>query len=151
MFRFTYSHVLVYFHSLPIFFIIEFIFDISFSWRIILFFPGFFLIVINCAWIALLFGMMGARFRDFQQIVTNIMQILFFITPIFWERSFLRHRTYIADLNPLYHFLEVVRGPLLDKPVSMFSYAVTIGLAIVGWIITIIVLRRFRTRVHYWV
>lgn len=151
IYRFIYSHVIVFFHNLPVFFVIAYIFDINMGWHFVMFFPGLFLIVVNCLWISLLFGLLGARFRDLKQIVTNILQVLFFITPIFWERSFLRHRTYIADLNPLYHFLEVVRGPLLGKSVSMLSYGVTAGLAVFGWTIAILFFRRFRMRIHYWI
>ena len=43
---------------------------------------------LNGLWISLLPGMLSTRaFAIFRRIVTNIAQVLFFLTPIFWPLS----------------------------------------------------------------
>jgi lipopolysaccharide transport system permease protein len=51
------------------------------AWTIV---PAILLIMLTAFFAALLLGLLGARFRDVPQIVSNSMQLLFFLTPIFW-------------------------------------------------------------------
>ena len=45
--------------------------------------PGLIILCVNGAWIALVLGMLVARYRDVEQIVGSFLQIAMFITPIF--------------------------------------------------------------------
>ena len=46
--------------------------------------PGLFLVAANCAWITVVLGIVGARYRDIPPLVGNVMQVMMFITPVFW-------------------------------------------------------------------
>lgn len=82
------------------------------------------LILFVTAWGAmLLFGVLGARYRDLQPALTLGMNFMFVLTPVFWDPQLLGPgRPMITHLNPLYHFLEIVRAPLLSRSVAMESY-----------------------------
>lgn len=54
-----------------------------------------------------------ARFRDVPLVVQSAMQVIFFITPIFWMPSAVDHRPLFTQLNPFFHLIELVRAPLL--------------------------------------
>jgi ABC-type polysaccharide/polyol phosphate export permease len=112
---------------------------------------GVLLMVINAAWLSLLVGIASARFRDIPQIVVSIMQFAIFMTPVFWlPDRFSKQHQIILDLNPFYHLLEAVRAPLLGQTVSMHTYAVLVGMAVVGWLLTFALFARTRRRiVHY--
>ena len=73
-------------------------------------------------------GILATRFRDLPPIISNFMQLLFFITPILWDPKMLKEKRFIADLNPFYHLVEVVRAPLLGEAVPWTSYA-TVGIS----------------------
>jgi len=124
----------------------------SLSWLALISIPGLLLLVVNLTWIALIFGVICARYRDLPQIVGSILQVLFYLTPVMWMPSLLPQRAglYLLDLNPAYHLLEIVRSPLLgDLPTTM-NWAVSVTLALIGWSLTLTVYGRYKRRIAYW-
>jgi len=113
---------------------------------------GLVLVVGNLFWMALLLGMLSARFRDIPQLISNILQVAFFLSPVIWSAEMLPPgRRYLADFNPLFHFIEVVRAPLLGESLHMISLVVVTALLIGGSALTFAVFARFRARIPYWV
>ena len=114
--------------------------------------PGVVLVAVNGIWIALLCGMLCLRYRDVTQIITSIIQISMLITPIFWPPESLvgLRRLIFVDMNPLYHMVDMVRGPLLGKIPEMTSYVVVLLITVGGWALTYRVFRHFRKRIAYW-
>jgi lipopolysaccharide transport system permease protein len=112
---------------------------------------GLCLVLGNLFWITLLLALGGSRFRDIPQLTSNIVQLTFFITPILWKSDMLggRHR-FLADFNPIFHFIEVIRAPLLGTPIRPESWLVAAGLLVVGSTMAILVFARLRARVPYW-
>lgn len=112
---------------------------------------GVVLMVVNAAWLSLLVGIASARFRDIPQIVVSVMQFAIFMTPVFWlPDRFSKQHQIVLDLNPFYHLLEAVRAPLLGQSVSLHTYAVLVGMAVGGWLLTFALFARTRRRiVHY--
>ncbi len=111
---------------------------------------GFALVLINLCWIALASGIISARFRDVPQIVTAVVQVAVFITPVFWRPEAIKAHRFVLNGNPFYHMLEVTRRPLLGEPVALHSYLLLIAMAVVGWIFAYVLFARTRRRVvHY--
>ena len=119
----------------------------------LLFVPGLLLVAINAVWVALLLGMVCCRFRDVQQLVTTVLQIAIFVTPIFWSPDLLGGPTKLVfvDLNPLYCFLDITRSPLIGKLPSLTSYLMVFGLTFFGWWAAYLFFSRFRKRIAFWV
>lgn len=132
---------------------------------------GLLLLQINLGWLGLLLSILCARFRDLEQIIANLLQISYFLTPIMWlpERVLGRARlevswlhwdgtnwlweTYQLELlhfNPFYHLLELVRAPLLLQPVDRLHWWVAGWMAVLGWAIAAPVFQRTRSRIVYW-
>lgn len=110
-----------------------------------------FLFAVNAFWIGLLLGMVCARFRDIPLIVANAMQVAFFLTPILWRPDMLGRHGWSVNFNPFYHFLEIMRGPLLGAPANPLSWAIVTGLTIAGFGLTLAAYSRFRPRIAYWI
>ncbi|SMD21449.1 ABC transporter permease [Lentzea albidocapillata] len=129
------------------------------GWEILLAIPGFALLAINGIWIALLFGIVSTRFRDIPPVVHSFINLVFFMTPIVWHAGVLNKvsggdggwRVLIAELNPVYHYLEIVRAPLLGHVVDWHHWAIVGGMTVVGWAVALVALRNWRARVSYWV
>jgi ABC-type polysaccharide/polyol phosphate export permease len=121
-------------------------------WRDVWLFPlGLLLVLGNLCWISLLLAVLSTRFRDIPQLVTNIVQVAFFLSPIIWKASMLGPKNrFVADFNPLYHFIEVIRAPLLGEPIHAISWIVTVSLLVLGSIVAFLVFARLRARVPYW-
>ena len=123
------------------------------SFDILLFIPGFVLLLINLAWMSLILSILCARFRDLTQIVASILQVFFYITPIIWMPSLLPTRTSMMVLEPniFYHLLSITRNPLLNISLEPSNWLVAIGLAIAGSLCSIIFFNLFRNRIAYWI
>jgi ABC-type polysaccharide/polyol phosphate export permease len=91
------------------------------------------------------------RFRDVQQTVASVLQVLVFVTPVFWQVNQLQgKRLIIVHANPLHYMVDVVRQPLLGAMPSAMSYLVCAGCAVAGWLLAFRLLARKRHRLAYW-
>jgi lipopolysaccharide transport system permease protein len=82
-------------------------------------------------------SIVSARFFDFSQLVINLIQLAFFLTPIIWEPSFLGDKIWVTQLNPLYHWFDFIRQPLIGGDISNLSLAVIISTLISSFILAI--------------
>lgn len=114
--------------------------------------PGFFVLVLNLTWVALILAILCTRYRDLPPIVGSILQVLFYLTPVMWMPNLLPERagSYLLDLNPLYHLLALVRSPLLGQPPSTMNWFASAALASVGWVMALAVYGRYKWRIAYW-
>jgi ABC-type polysaccharide/polyol phosphate export permease len=112
---------------------------------------GFVLVSVNLLWMALLTSVLCTRYRDMPPIISNVVQIGFFLTPIMWPPHLLPARaSLIVDLNPLAHIVAVVRAPLLGEMPTALNWSATVAIAIVGWAVTIVFYGYYKWRIAYW-
>jgi ABC-type polysaccharide/polyol phosphate export permease len=114
--------------------------------------PGFALLVFNAAWMMLILAVVCARFRDMTQIVQNVMQVLFYLTPIIWSAAHLPERagTAMLDFNPFYHLISIVRAPLLGESPTLMNWIFSSLMMLIGWAIALPFFGHYRKRVPYW-
>jgi len=144
-------NVIVFFHNIIIYVLVCIYAGTSVTWATLLFIPGFILFCANGAWIVGLLAAVCTRYRDIQQLVGTLLQISMFLTPILWTPDQLKGRMAIlADLNPLYHLMAIVRDPLLGIAPSPMQWLVVLAITIVGWAVLIRVMIKFRHRIVYW-
>jgi len=120
--------------------------------EVLLAIPGLLLVSFCLGWMAFLFAILCARYRDLPQIVASVLQVIFYLTPIIWMPSLLPDRlgATFLQLNLFYHLLELIRAPLLGTLPSLNSWLAVLIIAIVGWSFTLLIFLRFRHRVAYW-
>jgi ABC-type polysaccharide/polyol phosphate export permease len=153
VFSLVYRNFLVFCHNIIVFIAILLIFNPQrLSFATVLFVPGLALVLINAVWISLLLGMACLRYRDLQQLVTTLVQIAMFITPIFWPPESLSGMTRFlyVDLNPLFHLITIVRTPLLGIVPSGETILATLLITATGHAITYLIFSNFRRRIAYW-
>jgi ABC-type polysaccharide/polyol phosphate export permease len=120
------------------------------NWNMLLFIPGLALFVLNGVWIVLLLGVAGARFWDLRELVAPLMLIAFLATPVLWHPEVLAENSHIATYNPLTHFLDILREPLLGHVPDPVAYIVVISFLVVGWICALVTFGLYRNRIVYW-
>jgi lipopolysaccharide transport system permease protein len=86
---------------------------ITFSPRMLLLVPGLLIVLVNLHALSITLGILSARFRDVGQIVASALQLLMFLTPVFWFPDNLPARAKFILYNPLAQLLDIVRLPLL--------------------------------------
>ncbi|GAB3429595.1 galactan export ABC transporter permease subunit Wzm/RfbD [Actinophytocola sediminis] len=130
------------------------------SWTILLAIPAFVLLAINGGWVAILFGIISTRYRDIPPVIQSLTQLLFFMTPIVWSTDLLTAkfpgedvgwRSLVAELNPLYHYIQLLRAPLIGNEQSWHHWVVVAAFTVVGWGLALVAMRNYRARVSYWV
>ncbi len=78
------------------------------------------------------------------------------MTPIIWNADTLSRQGAdrwgkIIELNPLLHYLDIVRAPLLGAPQELRHWYVVLALTVIGWAVALLAMRQYRARVSYWV
>jgi ABC-2 type transport system permease protein/lipopolysaccharide transport system permease protein len=149
--KFVWSKSIIFAHNFIIYLAVLIYFQIWPGEPLIFVIPGFLLIVINSLLVSLYLGMISARFRDVPQIVAAATQVVFFLTPVIWKPELLVGHRYVADWNPFYHLIEIVRSPLLGHWPSMSNVMVTLAVTVLNFAIAVAFFPRFRARISYWV
>ncbi len=156
VYRMVWRQALLFAHNIVIYVIIAIIYPKPWSWADLSVIPALALIMLNCVWASLVFGIIGTRFRDIAPLLNSVVQLLFFMTPIIWNAQTLAQQGSsrwgkIVELNPLLHYLDIVRAPLLGAPQELRHWVVVIVLTVIGWILAAFAMRQYRSRVPYWV
>jgi ABC-type polysaccharide/polyol phosphate export permease len=79
------------------------------------------------------------------------MGVAFFLTPILWNPNTTPERIMLVEYNPFYHFVEVVRAPLLGTQPTLLNWLVVIGVSAAGSLFAFLFFARYRRRIAYWV
>lgn len=149
--RTVWKNLLIFAHNLVIVLIVLFVFQPKLNWHLVLVPLGVLLITLNGIWIGVLLGLICARFRDIPQLVASLVQVAFFLTPVFWMPGMLGRHQWAADVNPLFHFLEIIRRPLMGDAPSALSWATVLAVTLAGFVVMLAFFRRYRARIAYWV
>nr|WP_086006334.1 ABC transporter permease [Nocardia araoensis] len=119
--------------------------------------PAIALIFLNSMWVSIVFGIFSTRYRDIAPILGSTTLMLFVLTPVMWTTKTLQSqmgngdRAKLAELVPTFHYLEIVRAPLLGEPQELRHWLVVGTITLLGWIVAILAMKQFRSRVPYWV
>lgn len=113
--------------------------------------PGLVVVVINLHALSITLGLLSARFRDVPNIVGSSLQLLMFLTPVFWFPEKLPERSRYILYNPLAQLLDVLRLPLLggyaaSGTVHFLLYFTALNVAVAA-----VLYARLQRRVVYWV
>lgn len=149
--RVAWRNLIILMHNAVIYLLVIAFQGIDPGWTVLLALPGLLVLMLNVVWVATLLGLLSARYRDIPQIATSLMQVFFFITPIIWTPEQMSSRPLIVEANPFYHFVELVRSPLLGHLPSLTNWLVVLAVTAIGGSATLLLYRRFHVRIAYWV
>jgi len=152
IFRLILRNMIVFAHNIVVLIPIFFIFDLHITWATLLFIPGLVIICLNAILYGTVIAVIGSRFRDLNQIVTSLIQVIFFLTPIIWMPSLLPDKYQIfVTINPFTHFLALLRNPILGNPYTMTNMLVVALITLVGFGLFTWVFGRYRSRIAFWI
>ena len=96
------------------------------------------------------FAFLGAFLPDSQYVVSNLMRIGMFVTPVFWVyegTGGVRHAFYFW--NPFTYFIEIVRVPVMTGEVPLRSLFGCAAIGIILWVVAIMLLARYRKKIVF--
>ncbi|BBX20602.1 hypothetical protein MTER_00130 [Mycolicibacter terrae] len=147
--------MILFAHNIVIYVPIALIFPKPWSWADLSVIPALVLIALNCVWVSLLrdSGHPLPRHRA-AAVQCGAAAVLDDADHLELRHAARRGATRwinVVELNPLMHYLEIVRAPLLGAHQPLRHWAIVLVLTVLGWAVAAMVLRQFRARVAYWV
>ena len=122
------------------------------NWSLLAVVPGFVLVFSVLFSTGLIFAMIGVRYRDFPPMVSTMLMLAFYVTPIVWMPGSLPDpfRSIVLNWNPLNHLMDLVRSPLLGGFPSGLSWGVGVALSLVMGLFAWLLVRTYSWRIVYW-
>ncbi len=112
--------------------------------------PGAVVVLTFGYFLTLALGPICTRFRDIPLVIQSAMQVIFFVTPIFWMPQTMSHRPMFVAGNPFFHLIELVRAPLLGREPTLLNWQVSLYCCAIAATLGLIVISITRKRVNLW-
>jgi ABC-type polysaccharide/polyol phosphate export permease len=143
--------VINFLHQLVAFWLVMLLLRLPFglNWTFV---PAFILDLVAIIGMSILVAMISARFKDVAYMIGLMVQVLFFLTPVFWFPANLPpQRRFIVDYNPFAQMLDLLRQPLLGLTPSTYDWVFMFVFTVAVWAAAIAALAIYRRRVVFWV
>jgi len=124
----------------------------TFSWALFFIPVAFLLIYIFSLGIALTLSVLTVYFRDLQYVITILLQIFFFFTPVVYKIDSLGNGVVakLMGLNPLNFFIQLMRLPIVDHIFPSLSIiAVTVMLSFSSLLLGIYIFNKSEINIIY--
>ncbi|WP_067845869.1 ABC transporter permease [Nocardia lijiangensis] len=160
VYRLVWRQLLFFAHNMVIYVVLLAAFGIweNLRWSSLLAIPAIGLIFLNSMWVSIVFGIFSTRYRDIAPILSSTTLMLFVLTPVMWTTKTLEEqiggaseRARLVEIIPTFHYLEIVRAPLLGEPQELRHWVIVGTITVVGWIVAAFAMKQYRSRVPYWV
>ena len=158
VYRLVWRQALFLAHNLVIWAVLMMIFPRPLGWDLLLAIPAMALLILNGVWVTMFFGIVATRYRDVAPLLEAMVQLLFYVTPIVWTTQTLKEqggdiaqRALLAEINPLYHYMEIIRAPMIGQPLAAYHWWIVLACTAVGLILALLAMKQWRFRVSYWV
>ncbi len=138
-------------HSLPLIAVVFLIFGHLPGPEALLALPGLLLVALNAFALAIVLGMVCARFRDIPPIIGSVLQLAFFMSPVLWKPELLGDKQVWLPLNPFYTLMETVRGPLVEGGAPAVVWLSAVLYTALACAVAFAFFVRFRGRIAFWV
>lgn len=100
-------------------------------------------------WFPLLLCLLGAHFEDLFQLVPIVLQLMFLLSPILYEKKALGELGWTADLNPLYVVMSNLRHALIHGEFEASRSFLLLILNTFGVLVSITVLEKQRKKLPF--
>jgi lipopolysaccharide transport system permease protein len=106
-------------------------------------------LVLFLYWIPLILCLLGVRYRDLFQLVPIVIQLVFLLSPILYDKKNLGNLAWTADFNPFYRVLSPLRHALLQGELKLGQSLLILIFNIFGICIALIALERQRKHLPF--
>ena len=148
--RLAMRQVLILLHNAIIILAVLLVIGKGVSWVGLLAIPGLFLIQSIVTLFSITIMIFCTRYQDMTQVVNVFTQIIFFFTPILWQVETVKNKPYLAEWNPFFHWIEMIRAPLLGNLPTGSDILWSLGSLVLVLILSTYFLGRYRSRIALW-
>ncbi|HPI41385.1 MAG TPA: ABC transporter permease [Pseudobdellovibrionaceae bacterium] len=121
--------------------------------------PGWEVLTIPFSFVLLFFFSLGLGsilsviyvfFRDLSHVVPILMQAAFFLTPVIYPVEAIPERfLWLLKFNPFYHYVELIRGPLIKADLNLQSLLTATVLSISSLVLGLFILKKYENKVVF--
>lgn len=149
--RCLYRNVIIFFHNLLVLIPVGIFYDMNVNFATLQIVLGLPTILLNGFFWGSLLSVAGTRYRDVTQITTSVMQIVFFLSPMMWMPSSLPEQyRWAVEINPFFHFLNLIRQPMLGQWLSANDIVAAVLCTVVGFFLYCLVINKYRNKIVFW-
>jgi ABC-type polysaccharide/polyol phosphate export permease len=111
--------------------------------------PAAVLFILTAPAVSIILAILGTLLPDVNFFIMNFMRLAFFLTPVFWYPGKNDFRQALYDWNPMTHYLEIFRSPIVDNIIPVHSWQICSAATILLWIVAVLLLGAYRRRIVF--
>jgi len=149
-----YAGIFLFLHHLPIIILFNLFLKIDFiSTNLFYLFYSIPIFLITSYSTIIILAITSTRFRDIHSLTASFISVLVFFTPIFWTANQMGEvgRKYFVNPNIIYHYIEILRQPLIGHSPNFFSLVFTFIFTILIFILSMYLLNKYKRRIIFWI
>lgn len=152
VFRVMWRNLIVLAHNIVIIPLAFILVQRPISISVLEFAAGLVILTGGLASVVVILATVSARFRDIPAIVASLLTVVFYVTPVMWtpENFDNEFAHYVLGLNPFYHWLQVVRLPLLGENPTIENWIGSLLCSIVLFFVSKWIYKKSYNRIAYW-
>ena len=113
---------------------------------------GFALFLIALFGASILISLLCTKYRDMTMVFQNLLMIIFYFTPILWlPKNLPSEYKWLADINPIYIFIEIVRAPILGEVIDFNNIKSALFLTFILFFLSFFAMSKKRNCIAYWI
>ena len=151
--RIAIRNIIIFLHNFIILLLVVLIYKNPTFLNFLHFFLAFVVLTLNLGWMGLVLAVICSRYRDISEFLFNILQIIFYLTPIIWTVDIfneVENFKFIINFNFFYYLIEIVRLPLLGN-FNLFYFIFMSLILIPGYIFSFFIYNRYKNKIVFWV
>ena len=100
--------------------------------------------------VCILCSLINTRFRDFYMIMSNVMQLLFFLSPILFNKQLLESYDWLLYINPLALFILLINEPILINQFHLNYLTYLLGYFAFFTCLLAFLFAKYKNKITYW-
>ena len=113
-------------------------------------FANFLILILILINLSLFIAIFTTRYRDFNMIISNGLQLIFFITPVMWTKDLFLDYRWIIDLNPLALILNSIASPIIYGKYILMETFYLFLIFLITALISFFTYYKKKNKISYW-
>ena len=149
--RVIYRNVLIFLHNIIVYLIILFYLNLDFNYFYILIsLFSLILVPLFLLPICISLSIICVRFRDMEMAVSNLMQFLFFVSPILFTKSALLQHEWLILANPIALLLLCISEPVNLGVIHFEYFQILFFFLLVAYFFCGYIYHKYKSKIIYW-
>ena len=118
---------------------------------LILFIPGLMISSLTIFFVSIIIAIVSLRFRDIAPLISSIMPMMFFFSPVLFRANQLESLKIILFINPFTYIITLIKDPLLGNNPPTSIWVGGISLCIFSFFLLVVLLKFKRKNIIFWI